>query len=124
VSHDTAKADAAALVDFMILRGAIAGDAPQVPEPLCQPTPLAASEPVTTPATGILVFRAGVGTRVKAGDVIADIIDPHTGAVVAATAGSDGVMFARISSRFVTQGMRLAKVAGTTAKRTGKLLSA
>jgi hypothetical protein len=33
-------------------------------------------------------------------------------------------MFARIAQRFATQGMRLAKVAGITAKRTGKLLSA
>ena len=29
-----------------------------------------------------------------------------------------------IALRFATQGMRLAKIAGTTAKRTGKLLSA
>jgi hypothetical protein len=124
VSHELAQADTAALVDYMILRGAIAGDAPQVPEALCGPTPLAASEPVPAPASGILVFRADVGAKVKAGDVIADIVDPHTGDMVQAPAPCDGVMFARIALRFVTQGMRLAKVAGTEAKRTGKLLSA
>jgi predicted deacylase len=124
VSHELAQADTAALVDYMILRGAIAGDAPQVPEALCGPTPLAASEPVPAPASGILVFRADVGAKVKAGDVIADIVDPHTGDMVQAPAPCDGVMFARIALRFVTQGMRIAKVAGTTAKRTGKLLSA
>ena len=37
---------------------------------------------------------------------------------------SDGVMFARIAVRFVTKGMRIAKVAGTEATRTGKLLGA
>jgi predicted deacylase len=95
-----------------------------VPQALCGPTPLAASEPVPAPASGILVFRAEVGAKVKAGDVIADIVDPHTGDVVQAKAPTDGVMFARIALRFVTQGMRLAKVAGTEAKRTGKLLSA
>ncbi|MGF9761195.1 succinylglutamate desuccinylase/aspartoacylase family protein [Microvirga sp. 0TCS3.31] len=124
VSHETGQADAAALVSYLILRGAIAGEAPQVPEPLCQATPLAASEPVQAPAYGILVFRAEIGARVKAGDVIADVIDPLTGATVEAKAPCDGVMFARIAQRFATKGMRLAKVAGTEAKRTGKLLSA
>lgn len=124
VTHELGRHDASAIVDFLTLRGVIAGDAPQVPEPLCGATPLAASEPVAAPASGILVFRADVGDPVKAGDVIADIIDPHTGAVAQARTESDGVMFARIALRFVTQGMRLAKVAGTKAKRTGKLLSA
>ncbi|HST93846.1 MAG TPA: succinylglutamate desuccinylase/aspartoacylase family protein, partial [Microvirga sp.] len=49
VSHETGQADAAALVSYLILRGAIAGETPQVPEPQCQATPLAASEPVQAP---------------------------------------------------------------------------
>ena len=124
VSHELARADAAAIVDFLTLRGAVAGERPAVPEPLCGPTPLAASEPVTAPATGIVVFRSDVGDRVKTGDVIAEIVDPHTGAVTQAKAGTDGVLFARVLLRFATQGMRLAKVAGTRVTRTGKLLSA
>ncbi len=124
VSHGTGQADAAAIVDYLTLRGAIEGATPKVPEPLCRATPLAASEPVPAPAYGILVFRAEVGARVRAGDAIADIVDPHSGAVVEAEAPCDGVMFARIAQRFVTKGMRIAKVAGTTAQRTGKLLSA
>jgi predicted deacylase len=124
VSHELAQRDAAALIDYLTLRGAIDGPAPTVPEPLCQATELAASEPVPAPATGIVVFKAKPGDRVKAGDAIAEIVDPQTGSVSQAKAPSDGVVFARISLRFATQGMRLAKVAGTTAKRTGKLLSA
>lgn len=124
VSHELGRRDADALIAYMTLRGVIAGEAPAIPEPLCQPTPLAASEPAPSPATGIVVFQANVGDRVKAGDVIADIVDPHTGTVVQAKSPTDGVVFARISQRFVTQGARLAKVAGTTAKRTGKLLGA
>jgi predicted deacylase len=61
---------------------------------------------------------------VKEGEAIAEVIDPLTGAVALAKAPSDGVMFARVAVRFVTKGMRIAKVAGTTAKRTGKLLGA
>ncbi|WP_230530131.1 succinylglutamate desuccinylase/aspartoacylase family protein [Microvirga roseola] len=124
VSHELAQADAAALVDYMILRGVVAGDAPTVPKALCQPTELAASEPVTSPASGIVVFRADVGARVRAGDPIADVVDPHTGATVQAKAPCDGVMFARLSQRFAIEGQRLAKVAGFTARLTGKLLSA
>ncbi|WP_243370525.1 succinylglutamate desuccinylase/aspartoacylase family protein [Microvirga solisilvae] len=124
VSHELGQRDADALVAYMTLRGVIEGKAPAIPEALCQPTPLAASEPVPSPATGIVVFKAQVGDRVKAGDVIADIVDPHTGAVAQAKSPTDGVVFARIALRFVTQGARLAKVAGNTAKRTGKLLSA
>jgi hypothetical protein len=124
VSHELARADASAIVDFLILRGAVEGAAPRVPQALCGPTPLAASEPVTAPAAGIVVFRADVGDRVKTGDVIAEIIDPHTGAVSEARAATDGTLFARVLFRFATKGMRLAKVAGTKATRTGKLLSA
>jgi predicted deacylase len=124
VSHDFARADAAAIVDYLIVRGAIDGEAPQLPTPLCGPTPLAASEPVPAPASGIVVFKAQVGDRVKAGDVIAEIIDPLTGTGTPACSPTDGVMFARILLRFATEGQRLAKVAGTTVRRTGKLLSA
>ncbi|SCY29751.1 succinylglutamate desuccinylase/aspartoacylase family protein [Microvirga guangxiensis] len=124
VSHETGKRDAAALIAYMTLRGVIAGEAPSIPEPLCQPTPLAASEPVPSPATGIVVFQAQIGDQVKEGDVIADIVDPHSGTVTQAKSPCDGVVFARIALRFATEGARLAKVAGKTAKRTGKLLSA
>jgi uncharacterized protein len=124
VSHETARQDAAALVDYMILRGAITGEKPQVPEALCAPTPLAASEPVPAPTYGIVVFQAKVGDRLKKGDVVADIVDPLTGVVTPVPSPTDGVMFARVSLRFATEGMRLAKVAGLEARRTGKLLSA
>jgi len=124
VSHELARRDAAALIAYMTLRGVIAGEVPPIPAPRCEPTPLAASEPVPAPATGIVVFQAEVGDRVKAGDVIADIVDPHAGTVTQAKSPCDGVVFARIALRFVTQGARLAKVAGTTAKRSGKLLGA
>ncbi|WP_262298827.1 succinylglutamate desuccinylase/aspartoacylase family protein [Microvirga sesbaniae] len=124
VTHETGRADAAAMIDYLTLRGVVAGEAPAVPEALCRATPLAASEPVQAPATGILVFRTEVGTSVKEGEVIGEVIDPLTGAMTLVRSPTDGVMFARIAVRFVTRGMRLAKVAGTEAKRTGKLLGA
>jgi predicted deacylase len=124
VSHEHAAADAAAIVDYLTLLGAVAGPQPAVPAPLCEPTPLESSEPITASAAGILCFHAQPGDRVKAGDRIADIVDPLTGVVTPALTSSTGVLYARISGRFVGAGERIGKVAGTTFQRTGKLLSA
>ena len=124
VDHATARADAGALVDYMILRGVIAGPMPAVPAPLCGPTPLAASEPVVAPASGIIVFRAGIGERIEAGTIVAEIVDPTTGALTEVRTQAGGVVFARALVRFATQGQRIAKVAGTTAWRKGGLLGA
>jgi hypothetical protein len=123
VSHEYAEADAAAILDFLILRGAIRGETPNVPEARCEPTPLVHSEPIVAPATGIVAFHRRPGDRVCAGETIADIVDPLTGAVTPAVTHSDGVLYARVASRFTGEGRRLGKVAGTTFHRSGKLLS-
>ncbi|MET0742365.1 MAG: succinylglutamate desuccinylase/aspartoacylase family protein [Microvirga sp.] len=124
VDHATARADSGALVDYMILRGIIAGPTPAVPAPLCAPTPLAASEPIVAPASGIIVFQAAIGERIEAGTIVAEIVDPTTGAVSEARTQAGGVVFARALVRFATQGQRIAKVAGSTAWRKGGLLGA
>lgn len=124
VADELAGPDAAALVAFLTLRGVIAGKPPVAPPALCDATPLAGSEPVVAPASGMVIFRRNVGEVVKKGDVVADIVDPLTGDTQQALAATDGVMFARILLRFATAGKRIAKVAGRTSTRTGKLLGA
>jgi predicted deacylase len=124
VDHDLAQADAQAILDYLALRGAIAGITPKVPEARCRPTPLESSEPIVSPVSGMIAFRAKVGDRIEAGDCIADVIDPLTGEVTPVRSGSTGVLYARVLSRFIGAGQRLGKVAGTTARRTGKLLGA
>jgi hypothetical protein len=123
VSHAFAAGDAEAILAFLVLRGALAGEAPKIPPARCQPTPLAGSEPIEAPVTGIIAFHAKPGDRVKAGDRIADMIDPLSGAVTPVTTQSDGVFYARVLSRFTGAGRRIGKVAGITVQRTGKLLS-
>ena len=54
---------------------------------------------------------------------IAEIIDPLTGEATPVATQSSGVFYARSSLRFATPGKRLGKVAGTSAKRSGRLLS-
>jgi hypothetical protein len=123
VSHELAAADAEALVAFLTLRGVIEGPAPTIPPARCEPTPLAGSEPLFAPLAGMVVFHRGVGERVAAGDMIAEIVCPETGAVAPVTTRSDGVLFARSASRFAHPGKRLGKIAGKDPTRAGKLLS-
>ena len=122
--HALALQDARAIVEFLRRRGLIAGAPGPLPAALCQPTPLAASEPITAPRAGVVVFHKAPGSRVEAGDVVADLVDVDTGAVEALRAQSAGVLYARVATRWATPGKRLAKVAGTVLVRTGKLLGA
>ena len=62
--------------------------------------------------------------EVKAGEVLAHVIDPITAEVTELTSPVDGLFFARDFVRFASAGMRIAKVAGREALRTGKLLGA
>ncbi|MFN8925616.1 MAG: succinylglutamate desuccinylase/aspartoacylase family protein [Rhodospirillales bacterium] len=123
VADATADADADALVAYLRLAGALSGPRPVLARPACPATPLAGTEPVTTPVGGIVVFRRAVGAVVAAGDPVADVVDPLTGAATTVRAGTSGVLFARASGRFAHPGKRLAKIAGGTPLRSGRLLS-
>jgi predicted deacylase len=123
VADATADADADALVAYLRLAGALSGPRPVLSRPACPATPLAGTEPLSAPVGGIVVFRCAVGAVVAAGDPVADIVDPLTGAAVTVRAGTSGVLFARASGRFAHPGKRLAKIAGATPLRSGRLLS-
>ena len=119
-----AEADAQALIDFLRWRGVVAGTALAPPAALCQPTPLAGSEPIHAPHAGIVMFHAEPGDRLQAGAPVASLLCPATGATTHLHTQSAGVLYARIATRWAAAGQRLAKVAGSTLARTGKLLSA
>jgi predicted deacylase len=122
-SHDLARQDADGLVAFLRMRGVLGGRAGAAPMPLCDPTPLAGSEPVVALQAGVIVFHRNSGDRVEAGDTIADLVDPLTGAITPVPCNSSGVLYARCGSRWAHTGKRLAKIAGTSLARTGALLS-
>ena len=121
--HGMAADDANAIIEFLRRHGLVAGTPLPLPAPRCQPTPLAGSESIVAPHAGVVVFLREPGEWVEAGSVIADLVDAHTGAVTPLTHASAGVLYARIHTRWATPGMRLAKVAGSTVLRSGKLLS-
>ena len=122
-SHALALQDANGLCSFLAHYGAISAPATALPAPQCSATPLSGSEPITAPCAGVVVFHRKPGDLVVAGDVIADMVDIATGAITPVYCKSGGVMFARAGSRWASPGKRLAKIAGTSLARTGKLLS-
>ena len=124
VSHGLAAADAEALVNAMVLAGAIDAPVPRLPLARCRPTNLADVELLVAPAPGILVMHRTPGARVGAGDLVAEVVDPVTGSVSELRPQYSGVMFAHESVRFVAAGRSIAKIAGTEAGRSGALLGA
>jgi predicted deacylase len=121
--HALARQDATAIVEFLRRRGVLSGTPAVLPALQCEATPLSGSEPVIAPRSGVVVFHAGSGQRVAAGDVVADLVDVDTGEVHPVHALSAGVLYARVATRWATPGKRLGKIAGTALARTGKLLS-
>ncbi len=122
-SHALAEADSLAIVEFLRRRGVLRGEPRALPAALCRATPLAGSEPVTADRAGIVVFHHEPGATLQAGDVVADIVDADSGEVHPLRAPTAGVLYARAATRWATPGKRLAKIAGSTPTRTGKLLS-
>lgn len=123
VSHAQAGADAQALLEFLTHRGVVDGPRNPLPPLKREPTPLAGSEPVTAPVSGLIAWHKTPGDWVARGETVADIIDPISALVTPLPSATDGVLYARENRRFAVVGMRLAKVAGSQATRTGKLLS-
>jgi uncharacterized protein len=123
VNYDLARADTLAIIDFLALSGSIDKPIPSLPDSLCQPTPLEGVEPVLAPHSGILVFNKALGENVQAGETLADLIDPTTGATTAICASVSGRFFARTAHRHLLRGMNIGKIAGCEAFRTQNLMS-
>lgn len=124
VDHARAAHDAAAILQYLIHEGMVSGDPGTLPELRAPATPLAGSEALTAPMSGIVVFLRSPGERVRAGDDIVEVINPLTAESARVKASVDGVLYARDHQRYALTGARLAKIAGATAMRSGKLLSA
>jgi len=123
VNAADAQADAAAIMAFLRHAGHIAGAPPQCPDALCEPTPLAGVEPIVATQSGVLVFSKPLGHKVSVGESIGEVIDPISGTSSALISSVAGVLFARVSRRYVQRGTSVAKIAGAQSFRTGNLLS-
>lgn len=123
VSYDYARQDARALINYLAQAGVLDLVPDPMPAPVCGPTPLEGVEPIAAPHAGVLVFLKELGAKVAAGDAIADLIDPVSGATTTLCTKVAGVFFARTAHRHLLRGMQVGKIAGPVAFRAGKLLS-
>lgn len=112
VDDDIARQDADALFRFLQHRGVISGDPGPLPEARSAATPLAGVDMVRAPVAGIVAFKAAPGDRVKAGDVVAEILDPLTGERLPVATQQTGIVFGRRTHRLVRPGDIFIKVAG------------
>ncbi len=124
VSAALADADADGVIAYLTQQGFIRGEAPMMPALIHDATPLAGSDSVESPVSGVLDFRASLGATIHKGEEVAQVVDPITGQVTILRANTDGVLYARESRRFIHTGMRICKIAGKVPFRTGNLLSA
>jgi len=123
VAYDLAERDADGIVEYLTLRGVIDGTPASLPPLAHDATPLAGTEPVIAPSSGVLVYRAEVGAWLEAGAPIADIVNPLTDEVTTLHNTVSGVLYARHGARFATAGMEVARIAGAKVIREGSLLS-
>jgi predicted deacylase len=102
-------------VRFLQVRGVLAGEPGDLPEPLCEGTPVEAVDHVRAPVPGIIVHKVGLGDRVKEGQVVAEIVSPDASLDAPRTrlkARTDGVVFGRLFSRIARPGTAFMSIAG------------
>lgn len=111
VAPDLAEDDAAALVRFLRRRGVLSGEAGPLPKARCEATPLAGVERLTAPVSGVVAFHFRPGERVKAGDLVAEVVEPgktrHP-----LRAGADGILYSRPIIKMAAAGEDVAAIAG------------
>jgi predicted deacylase len=112
-----------AILGYLAEQGLISGDWPAAPPSRCEATPFAGAQYAYAPHPGVVSFLQSLGARVKVGDPLFEVIDPLTDRHSVVCASTDGILYARERLRFAQPGLWLAKVAGSTPIRQGRLLS-
>lgn len=123
VNTATAQQDAQAIFCFLQAEAVVSGSPAQPPAALCEATPLAGTESVVAPHAGVIAFACQPGDVVRAGQVLAEVVDPLSGQSSAVKSGTDGVLYARHNLRWATTGFELCRIAGREPIRSGNLLS-
>lgn len=130
VDDTLGEKDATGLMSYLRRCGAIAGD-PTPARTDVLATPLHCTDVLYAPVAGLVSYKIPLGSMVRTGDVVAEVIDPAAtspqAARVTVTAGTDGRFFARMDQRLVGAGTGIAKIAGTDPldhRKEGALLEA
>lgn len=117
VSSDLNRKDAQNLYSFLHQRGYLSGTIPSPSAELkAEATPLSGVEHIKSYVPGIVNFLKRPGDMVKAGDKIAQIMNPYEedwmNRITEIACKTDGLLFSLISDRMVRPGRILAKIAG------------
>ncbi|MCQ9424010.1 M14 family metallopeptidase [Pseudomonas sp. LJDD11] len=118
-----AQAHAAGILAFLAEQGFIEGEWPQAAFEACEGMPFEGTELLYAPHPGVVTFLREPGAWVEAGEPLFEVIDPLSDQVSTLCSSSAGVLFAVERLRYAQPGFWLAKVAGRTARRHGRLLS-
>lgn len=118
-------ADAAAIVDHLRVRGAVAGRPAPAPAS-CTPSPLAGLDRINAPVGGVVLFKVALGDHVEAGTVVAEVLEPHSGTRHPCVARTAGLVWSRQHRRLVNPDEKVVVVAGSAplAGKGAKLLTA
>lgn len=116
-SHELARTDAQAFVDFLRRRGVLTGDAPPLPESLCDCVDVEGMDVGYAPGPGFVTFHRKPGEVVQPGDLLCEVIDPTAESpedmCKAVHARQHGVIYARaLDGTVVVPGRVLFRIAG------------
>ncbi|MET4805397.1 succinylglutamate desuccinylase/aspartoacylase family protein [Limibacillus sp. MBR-115] len=116
VDDATAEKDALAIFKALQRRGIIDGEAPPPAKPICDATDLRATEILRAPMAGVVSYKAALGQQIKAGDLIAEIVDPAADTLgrarVPLHAGTNGVLLSKRQHKWAVPGFSIAKIVG------------
>ena len=121
--------DAHNLYSFLQNRDSIDGAAPEPPELRSSATPLTGVDYIKAEVPGIITYLKEVGSFVKKGETIAEIINPlaeqQDDKIYPVRSSAEGKLFSRNVDRFARPGRIMAKVAGKEPLRedSGNLLT-
>ncbi|MFK8328391.1 succinylglutamate desuccinylase/aspartoacylase family protein [Pseudomonas sp. BJa5] len=121
--RELCQASAEQILGYLADQGLISGDWPAAPEQCCPATPFAGAQYAYAEHPGVVSFLQPLGARVRVGDPLFEVIDPLSDRHSVVHATTDGILYARERLRFAQPGLWLAKVAGSTPIRQGRLLS-
>ncbi|MGH6807278.1 MAG: peptidase M14, partial [Ensifer adhaerens] len=117
VYPDIARKDAEGLLRFLVARGVVAGDRPALPAFSGIVAPLDNIEMIRAPAPGAILFHRDIGDKVKAGDLLATILNRpgQPDGAIEVRAPQDGLIVTRVSTRLARRRSDLMKIACATA---------
>lgn len=130
VTDDLARSDAAGLFRYLMRRGVVAGDPGPFAKAPCEATPLEGTDVLRAPGTGIVAWHREIGTRVEAGELMAELVDIEADDPAAARtpiySRASGLFFARKGDALARPGEQIGKIAGAEPlahRQPGSLLS-